>query len=113
MHHLYAFCFLLSFSAATAQPVFSWAKGMGGTIWDRGNAIALDASGNVYTAGEFAGTVDSDPGPGVHNLTCTSTSCDIFISKLDANGNFLWAKAIGGTRYNAAYAIAVDAQNNV
>ena len=85
---------------------FLWAKGMGGTSEDSGNSIALNSSGNIYTTGGFAGTADFDPGVGVANLTSAGSS-DIFVSKLDSSGNFVWAKGMGGTAYDEAYGIAV------
>ncbi len=105
-------CFLLSLSSFS-QPNFQWANGFGGTYWDGGNSIVTDVYGNVFTCGQFAGTIDLDPGPGVYTLSCGSSSCDIFISKQAANGNLVWARSIGGTRYNSAYAIATDAASNV
>lgn len=90
---------------------FVWAKAIGGTSIEDGKAIALDASGNVYTTGYFNGTVDFDPGVGISNLT--SSNSDIFISKLDAAGNFVWAKRMGGTGSSRGNSIAIDASNNV
>ena len=96
---------------------FVWAKQIGeaGTPC-RGNSIALDASGNVYTTGAFGGgaggTVDFDPGPAIFNLTSAGQD-DIFVSKLDAAGNFVWAKQLGGTDTDAGRSIALDASGNV
>ena len=87
---------------------FVWAKRMGYGLNDEGNSIAVDASGNVYTAGHFQDSIDFDPGAGVCNLISHSGSKDIFISKLDASGNFLWAKSMGGTSSDDANFIAVD-----
>ncbi|MBO0931575.1 hypothetical protein [Fibrella aquatilis] len=93
---------------------FVWAKRIGGTDSDIGFSIALNGSGNVYTTGHFAGTVDFDPGVGVANLTSTAVgSFDIFVSKLDGSGNFVWAKAMGGTGSDIGNAIAVDGSGNV
>ncbi len=93
---------------------FVWAKRMGGTDNDEGNSITVDASGNVYTTGHFRGTVDFDPGDGVFNLTSASTyQSDAFISKLDAQGNFVWARRLGGDGYDVGTSIAADASGNV
>ncbi|HLG35711.1 MAG TPA: SBBP repeat-containing protein [Bacteroidia bacterium] len=92
---------------------FIWAKAMGGGATDFGHSIAIDASQNVYTTGYFYGTADFDPGAGTYNLTSAATIQDIFVSKLDASGNFAWAKAISGTGYDEGYSIAVDASANV
>lgn len=89
-----------------------WARRMGGTSFDAGNAIKVDASGNVYTTGYFRGTVDFDPGAGVVNLSSAGTD-DVFVSKLDASGNFVWAKKMGGSSTDVGYSIAVDANGNV
>jgi len=89
-----------------------WAKQMGGTDWDAGFGIAVDAAGNVYTTGVFSGTVDFDSGPDTFNLTSAGQS-DIFVSKLDSAGSFVWAKQMGGTSYDVGRGIAVDAAGNV
>jgi Secretion system C-terminal sorting domain/Beta-propeller repeat len=86
---------------------FVWAKQTGGTNADNGLCIALDDSGNVYTTGSFQGTVDFDPGAGIFNLTSTGNN-DIFISKLDGSGNFVWAKALGGISNDVGYSITAD-----
>lgn len=101
-------------SKLDASGNFVWAKQIGGTGSDLGQSIAVDASGNVYTTGNFGGTADFDPGVGIYNLTNTFGGYDIFISKLSSSGNFVWAKNIGGTAdNNSAYSIAVDGSGNV
>ncbi|HIA11201.1 MAG TPA: T9SS type A sorting domain-containing protein [Flavobacteriales bacterium] len=89
-----------------------WAKSMGGTSEDFGHAITTDALGNVYTTGWFSAIVDFDPGTGTLNLT-TAGIYDIFIQKLDANGNLIWAKSMGGTGDDYGTSITVDALGNV
>lgn len=54
------------------------------------NAVVVDASGNAYTTGRFTGIVDFD----AIQLTSSGNS-DIFITKTDAAGNFIWAKQFG------------------
>ena len=92
---------------------FVWAKSIGGTSNDNPSGITLDALGNVYTAGYFNGTADFDPGAGPYNLVSVSPSQDIFISKLDASGNFVWAAKTGGESDDYVCGIAVDNAYNV
>src|SRR5262249_36288313 len=99
-------------SKLSASGNFVWAKVMGGGSDDLGQSISVDASGNVCTTGYFTGTADFDPGAGVFNLTAAGYY-DIFVSKLDASGNFAWAKAIGGTGGDEGYSIAIDSSGNV
>ena len=51
----------------------------------------------MYTVGHFLGTADFDPGAGTFNLTSGADVSDVFISKLDSAGNFVWAGQLGGT----------------
>ena len=64
---------------------FVWAQQMGGADSKLGTGVAVDGSGNVYTTGSFAGTVDFDPSAGVFNLTSAGSE-DIFVFKLDSAG---------------------------
>lgn len=89
-----------------------WAKAMGGTSANSASSVKVDASGNVHTVGNFAGTTDFDSGPGTFTMTAFGLD-DIFVSKLDVNGNLLWAKKIGGTSYENASSVVVDGSGNV
>ncbi len=101
-------------SKLTTDGNFVWAKRIGGTLADQAFGIAVDGSGNVYTTGTFRGTADFNPGTGAFELT-SAGGTDIFISKLAANGDFAWAKSIGGvsTLGDGGRAIAVDGSGNV
>ena len=89
-----------------------WAKAISGNNNEVGFDIAVDANGNVYTTGYFAGTVDFDPNAGVSNLTSGGFN-DIFVSKLDTNGNLIWAKTMGNVNNDAGNGITIDASGNV
>ena len=90
---------------------YVWAKSLGGTSRNYGHSVAVDSSGNVYTTGHFDGTVDFDPGAGTTNLTASGT--DVFVSKLDSSGNYVWAKNFGSTSISHGYSVAVDSSGNV
>src|SRR3954451_3420972 len=111
------FIILLTLAATIlqAQSVnFKWAKQMGGEGANAaGGSIAVDAAGNVYTTGDFSGTADFDPGAGTANLTSAAGSADVFVSKLDGSGNFVWARRLGGSDLDAGEGVAVDGQGNV
>lgn len=84
-----------------------WAKSFGGYGSDKGNALAIDGNGNVYTAGSFEGVVDFDPGAGTTTLSSLGLK-DVFVTKSDASGNFIWAKSLGGSSQDEALGIAID-----
>lgn len=100
---------------------FVWAKSMGSAGNDIGASIVVSPSGYIYVTGYFSNTVDFDPGPGVHNLVCVDGSCntDLFILKLDTNGNFVWVKAVEGLEgtctsfTDVGWAIDLDQSENV
>jgi hypothetical protein len=92
---------------------FIWAKQMGGMSKNLCFAMSLDGKGNIYTSGYFVGTSDFDPGPATYNLNCSGIWCDIFISKLDNAGNFVWAKQIGGPYNQITRGITCDLNGNV
>lgn len=76
--------------------------------------MGVDADGNVYSAGLFQNTVDFDPGPGVFNLTGAAIEeLGIYISKLDANGNFVWAIQIPTYVEFGQIELKVDKSGNV
>lgn len=89
-----------------------WAKGMGGTDLDEGKAIVVDASGNVYTAGYFTGTANFDL-PGTQGARTSNGDKDIFITKHDASGNFLWVKTMGGTGLDQAMSLVLNNMDGI
>src|SRR6185436_8730374 len=91
---------------------FLWAKQFHGIGNDAGISIGIDGSGNVYTTGYFSNAADFDPGNGIYNLI-SAGNIDIFISKLNSSGNFVWAEQLGGTSDDAGTSISVDASENV
>src|SRR5207247_4738949 len=83
---------------------FIWAKQFSGTNNEEGLSINTDAAGNIYTTGFFNGTTDFDPGAGIYNLTSAGMA-DVFVSKLDSSGNFIWASRFGGTNNDLGLSI--------
>ncbi|HIF14741.1 MAG TPA: hypothetical protein EYQ86_05240, partial [Bacteroidetes bacterium] len=68
-----------------------WTRTMGGQGDDQGMSISVDFDGNVYTAGTFSDTNK------IANTTLVSNGMsDMFITKHDSLGNFVWAHNVGG-----------------
>ena len=88
----------------------SWAITAGGSVLDKGRAIASDGKGNLYVTGSFRNKATF----GGHSLTAKGTTwSDIFLIKLDSAGKVLWARAAGGGGEDQGRDVAVDAQGNV
>jgi hypothetical protein len=87
---------------------WQWAKRAGGTGADIGSDVAVDANGNTFISGEFWGTASF----GTTTLT-SQGDADMFVAKLDTNGNWQWAKRAGGTGHDYGQRIAMDATGNI
>ena len=94
---------------------------LGGTGDDRGYAIALDSSGNAYVAG-LTSSNDFPTTLGALDAICGNAgNCgsqpqnynDAFVTKLNRSGSTLvYSTYLGGSSYDFAYGIAVDASGN-
>jgi len=91
-----------------ANGIWQWASRAGGVgDSDRGNAITLDGNGNIYVAGQFSDTADF----GSFSLTSYG-EYDIFVAKLDQDGNWQWVTQAGGIDIDAGRAMAmIDNEN--
>jgi len=78
--------------------------------WD--SLIHFDSDHNIVLTGQFSGTVDFDPSTGVHNLTSVGYD-DVFILKLDQDGNFNWVTQVRSASQCWANAMDTDALGNV
>ena len=94
------------------DPVLSWATYLGGSGFDQGYGIAVDAAGNAYVTG-LTGSSDF---PGTAGSPIQSThggDHDVFVTKLNAAGTALaYSTYLGSNGVDAGDAIAVDAAGN-
>ncbi len=88
-----------------------WARRLGGTDEDEAYDLAVAADGSVCVTGRFQGTADFDPGPGTLYLTSTGLF-DVFVCRLDADGNLAWAHGMGGTGNDLGSGIALGADGS-
>lgn len=91
------------------QGEMQWIRTAGGPGGDYARAIACDAAGNVYVAGE----IDGDAMFGSLQVTGHAGADDAFVAKYSTNGDLIWAKGYGGYNREDARGIAVDATGNI
>ncbi|MCF8409401.1 MAG: T9SS type A sorting domain-containing protein [Crocinitomicaceae bacterium] len=102
-------CFLNKFDA---NGNLLWVKTFGGIDSDRAVDIKLNTIGELVITGYFNLTVDFDPSSNTSNLT-SNGGYDIFILKLNSNGDFINVKQIGGSGWDEVFALEVDNNNDI
>ena len=99
----------------TANDGFLWKLNSTGThVWARlfegegvVDDVAVDADGSVVSTGRFRNSVDFDPGPGT-DVASSAGLTDIFLAKLDINGNYVWASSFGSSVDDFSGSVAID-----
>jgi hypothetical protein len=111
-----AFVSKLSFDTKTATLSLVYSTYLGGSSFDVGNGIAVDAHGNAYVTGQ----TDSADYPLAHPLATNSVlraAANAFVSKLSFNGTtstlkLAFSTYLGGLGGDQGNGIAVDARGN-
>lgn len=97
-----------------------WVKNLSQTyitatsLWDpaQGTGITLDSEENVITTGDFKIELDFDPGPEEFIIEPNGNT-DVFVQKMNSDGEFLWAINIGDSGFDKATAIVTDSEDNI
>lgn len=89
-----------------------WAKRFGGALMDKVKSLAVDVNNEIVITGYFSGSLDADPGPATSILNSSGVE-DIFIIKLDSNGNHIWSRKIGGANSDIATDISLGASHQI
>lgn len=93
-----------------ANGVFNWVKNVDG--WSYSKKMVVDSNDNIYSTGYFLFTADLDPDTSTYNLTSVGRY-DVYIQKLDPDGNLLWAHSFGSNPdHEIGNDIAIDVSNN-
>jgi len=93
------------------DPQLSYSTYLGGNGSDVGYAIAADAAGNVYVAGETGSTNFPTTTGAFQTTNGGNDGC--FVAKLNAVGTALtYSTYLGGSSYDTCFGIAVDAGGN-
>lgn len=86
-----------------------------GYAWDMHadpTVVAVDNAGNLYAYGEYYFNADLDPTAGVFNVS-TGALHSSFVTKLNPNGGFVWAKVLDCTIENFESEMKIDPQGNI
>lgn len=83
-----------------------WANKIGGSGYDYGKDIAVDASGNVYVTGSFESTANFGAAANSYNLT-SNGNADIFLAKYNSSGQLIWAHNFGGVVLDEGTSLSV------
>lgn len=98
--------------STNSQTQFNYAKAWKGQTSEAATCLVEDNTGNIYVGGVFRDTVDFDPTI-VTNKIGSKGSDDGFISKFDANGNYLWTRTIVGTSSESVTKLKINASNEL
>ncbi len=110
---IYTLMTMLFMGLNSLGQTYEWTSAFQGSESVFGQDIVVDEGNNVINVGYFYGTADFDPGPGNFDLTSPDQQ-DIYITKLDANGDLLWAQNIGNNiERNRANNVAIDNNGNI
>ena len=82
---------------AIEPPQIKWQRCLGGSYWDEAHSIQQTSDGGYIVAG-YTESNDGDV-VGYHG------DWDIWVVKLDENGNIQWQKCLGGSDSDKAYSI--------
>ncbi|WP_437614295.1 PE-PGRS family protein [Sorangium sp. So ce834] len=88
-----------------------WSKRFGDASDQYAIAVATDSSGNIVIAGEFEGTLNFGADPSTALVSAGER--DIFVAKLDPDGNHLFSERFGDALDQYASAVAVTAEDDI
>ena len=86
-----------------------WAKSAGGTSYDEGESINVDANGNVFVTGYFLSSTINFSGTILNN----TGDDDLFVAKYDLNGILQWVKSASGSSTEKNASINIDAFGDI
>lgn len=91
---------------------FIWAKQIVSTTSNSGWGLTVDINNNILITGTLSGMADFDPGPGISNYSAAGGN-DIYILKLNSNGDFIWAGQIGGLGSDGGNSVVCDQTGSI
>jgi hypothetical protein len=85
----------------------------GGSGNDVANAIDFTNNSDIFILGDFQGTIDVDPGPGIVAHQKNGLGFDLFLSRYDSNGTYISSTSFGSLDEDTSLDILVLEDNEV
>jgi hypothetical protein len=86
-----------------------WAISFGGSAEEYGLGISCDSSDHIIVVGNFASASITLGSTTLVNRSVNTP--DMFIARLDANGNFIWARGEGSTNWDNCAGVDMNTTN--
>lgn len=103
--------FIIKFNSADVK---LWSTYYGGSAYDWGSSVATDAAGDLFMSG-WTGSGDlplMNPGGGAYFQNTLNGGYNTFLAKFNTAGAMVWATFYGGSIYDYALGVDVDATGN-
>ncbi|MFY9572216.1 MAG: SBBP repeat-containing protein [Blastocatellia bacterium] len=105
----------LTIDTSPNSPMIEFSTYLGGGLVHYVNGTAVDSSGNTYVVGS-TNSSDFPTTPGAYQTSYAGRDAanggDLFVTKLDPGGSLVYSTYLGGSGYEQAFGIAVDASGN-
>ena len=92
------------------DPSLIWSTYLGGSNWDRSEAVTIDGSGNAFITGYTMST--NFPTSGAYQGSYGGGIYDAFLSKFTPTGTLSWSTYLGGNSHDFGNEVATDDSGN-
>ena len=104
-YYISVFCLFLSFNLLAQN--LEWAKSIGSSDGDSYDGIFVAKNNDIVSFGDYTNSIDLDPGNGVA-MHSYSAGKNVFIQRLDENGNYIWGKSFENGLYGTVITDAAE-----
>lgn len=94
------------------DPTLNWGTYFGGSGYNEGTGVTIDAFGNVYMTG-YSDSRNGIATSGVHQTSYGGGNDDAFLAKFSNSGSLLWATYYGGSSIDEALGLNTDGLGNI
>ncbi|MFT4602269.1 MAG: hypothetical protein ACI857_002455 [Arenicella sp.] len=112
MKHFTLIIFLIGAQLSYSQN-FEWAESFGGLSTEQAISVVTDPNDqSIYLTGFFFSEFDGIPGTPNSNTVAVDAT-DLFLIKLDAQGDFVWMITVGGLDNQSGMGLIIDENQNI